>query len=124
MDDFIVRMDRVVKKDGRYKVDAYEFVLEALSYVQKKSKRKGHITGQELLLGIKEYALSQFGGLSKTVFEHWGVKSTEDFGEIVFNMISESLLYKTEKDSKEDFKGVYDFEEAFKARFDADPILD
>ena len=56
------------------------------------------------------------------VFEHWGVKSTEDFGEIVFNMVNENLLYKTEGDSKEDFKGFYDFEEAFKVKFDADPV--
>lgn len=121
MDDIIKKLDRITQKDKRYKIDAYEFVLEALSFIQKKTKRKGHISGQELLLGIKEYALSQFGGLSRTVLEHWGIKTTEDFGEIVFNMIQENLLYKTEKDSKEDFKGVYDFQEAFKVKFEAGP---
>lgn len=122
MDDFIEKLGRIADEDKRYKLDAYDFVLEALSYIQKKTKKKGHISGQELLLGIREYALSQFGGLSKAVLEHWGVKSTEDFGEIVFNMVNENLLYKTEGDSKEDFKGFYNFEEAFKVKFDADPV--
>lgn len=118
MKDVVNRLDRIVKKDKRYKVDAYEFVLNALSFTQKKLQKKSHVTGQELLWGIKEYALERFGGMSKTVFEHWGIKITEDFGEIVFNMVKENMLYKTESDSKEDFKGVYDFTDAFKARFD------
>lgn len=118
MKDLVLKLERITQKDKRYRIDAYEFVLEALSFTQKKTKKKRHISGQELVYGIKEYALEQFGGLSKAVFDHWGIKVTEDFGEIVFNMIKEEILYKTEKDSKDDFRDAYDFKEAFKARFD------
>jgi uncharacterized repeat protein (TIGR04138 family) len=78
------------------------------------SKRaQSHVTGQELLEGIRDLALNQFGPLAKTVFDHWGVKRCEDFGEIVFNMVEVGLLGKTEKDSRADFAGGYDFDEAF-----------
>lgn len=118
MENLATRFNRIIKKDKRYHLDAYEFVLAALSFTQKKTKKHRHISGQELACGIRDYAVEQFGGLSQIVLEHWGIKSTEDFGEIVFNMVRENILYKREADSKEDFKDVYDFEDAFKARFD------
>lgn len=111
--NFNDKVEELVNKDPRYKVDAYEFTMEALHFTQRKLNRKGHITGKELSVGIKEYALEKFGPMARTVFEHWGISKTDDFGEIVFNMIESSLMSKTDKDSKEDFKGVYDFEEAF-----------
>ncbi len=74
---------------------------------------KKHVTGKQLLEGIKELALKRFGALAKMVFEHWGVRETIDFGNIVFNMVEEGILSKTEEDSIEDFRNVYDFEEVF-----------
>uniref|UniRef100_A0A7V0Z776 Uncharacterized protein n=1 Tax=candidate division WOR-3 bacterium TaxID=2052148 RepID=A0A7V0Z776_UNCW3 len=105
--------NRILEKDPRYRLEAYIFVLEALYYAREKFKVEKHISGKQLLEGIKELGLKRFGLLTKMVFEHWGVKKTIDFGNIVFNMVNEGLLTKTEEDKIEDFKDVYDFEEVF-----------
>jgi uncharacterized repeat protein (TIGR04138 family) len=76
-----------------------------------------HITGQELLDGIRQFALQQFGPMAVTVFEEWGVKNCRDFGDIVFNMVEISLLAKTDKDSRDDFQNGYDFTDAFRKPF-------
>jgi uncharacterized repeat protein (TIGR04138 family) len=112
----------VLAKDPRYPRDAYLFVKDALDYTQKivLKENKGemrHVTGQELLGGIRDYALSQFGPMTQMVFEEWGIKRCEDFGEIVFNMVEIGLLGKTEKDSRDDFGGGYDFHDAFRKPF-------
>ncbi|MGE4357129.1 MAG: Minf_1886 family protein [Candidatus Omnitrophota bacterium] len=112
--EFYKKIKKILAKDPRYKISAYEFLFQALFYTQRKLNRRGHVTGKELLEGIKEYAVEQFGFLAQTVLEEWGVRRTEDFGEIVFNLVEVGLLKKTEEDSIEDFKGVYNFEEAFK----------
>lgn len=111
--DFYRKIRKVTLKDTRYKQDAYEFVLDALWFAQKKLKRNGHVNTKELLDGIKEFALDEYGPLAKTVIRSWGIYKTDDFGEIVFNMIEEGLMRKTDTDSLEDFKNVYDFEKAF-----------
>ena len=104
---------RIVEKDHRYPIEAYYFVLEALFYTREKLKKEKHVTGRELLGGIKELALKRYGSMSKAVFEHWGVKKTIDFGNIVFNMVNEKILSQTEEDSLTDFKDIYDFDEIF-----------
>jgi len=106
-------VEKIVERDGRYKAEAYSFVLEALSYTVKELKAPRHVSGGELLKGIKQYAKTQFGPMVCTVFEHWGIKSTEDFGHIVFRLVDAKLLGKTEEDSIEDFKDGYDFKEVF-----------
>lgn len=111
--NFYQKVEELLKGDPRYKADAYEFLMQALHFTQKKLNRKGHVTGKELLGGIKEYALDKFGPMARAVFEHWGITKTDDFGEIVFNMVENNLMGKTDKDLKEDFRGVYDFKEAF-----------
>jgi len=115
---FYKKVAGIIGKDSRYKADAYEFVLRALWFTQEKLKRKGHCSGQELLLGIKEFGLLQYGNMSIAVFEHWGVYTTEDFGRIVYNMIENGIMGKDEKDSLDDFKDVYDFREAFRVKED------
>lgn len=112
----------VLAKDPRYPRDAYLFVKDALDHTQKivLKENKGemrHVTGQELLGGIRDYALVQFGPMTQMVFEEWGIKRCEDFGEIVFNMVEIGLLGKTEKDSRDDFGGGYDFDDAFRKPF-------
>jgi len=104
---------KVLEGDRRYDPESYSFVMASLDFTTKRLGRKGHVTGQELLDGIREYALEQFGPMSRTVLESWGIKSTNDFGEIVFNMINTGMLGKTEQDSKQDFKNRYDFKSAF-----------
>ncbi len=111
--DFNKKVEEIVEKDPRYQFDAYEFVMEALWYTQGRLKRKGHMTGRELLDGIREFGIENYGPMAKMVFEHWGVKGTEDFGEIVFTMVAHGLLSKTDTDSRDDFKGVYDFDKVF-----------
>ncbi len=114
--DFDKRLEVILEQDKRYKPDAYEFVMQALGFTQTKLKRKGHVSANELLEGIRELAIEQFGPMTGTVFEHWGVNSTEDFGEIVFNMVDNGLLFKTKEDSKDDFKEGYDFKEVFDSK--------
>ena len=106
-------MEGIVEKDKRYNAEAYNFVMEALHFTVKKLDKPRHVSGQELLGGIREYALEQFGVMTRTLFEHWGVRRTEDFGEIVFNMVEAGLMGKTGTDSKDDFKNGYDFSEVF-----------
>lgn len=113
-------VDKIVAKDSRYTRDAYFFLREALSYTQKLERKKGevqHVTPKELLEGIRDFALAQYGPMAVTLLEEWGVRTTEDFGELVFNMVDSNLLAKTEQDSREDFKNGYDFVDAFKKPF-------
>lgn len=116
-------LETIVAKDTRYPREAYYFVREALDVAQRKFAKSGgksakdkpaHVSGQQLLEGIRAHALEQFGPLTLMVLEEWGIRRGEDFGEIVFNMVDSSLLGKTEKDSRDDFKGGYDFFEAFR----------
>jgi uncharacterized repeat protein (TIGR04138 family) len=120
--DFYKKVEGIVDKDRRYLPDVYEFVMQALLFTQKQLRREGHLTARELLDGIRELGLNQYGPMVKTVFSRWGVKTTGDFGEIVFNMVENGLMGKTDNDSREDFQGVYDFDEAFdvKDRFRLD----
>ncbi len=115
-------LDQILSRDSRYHRDAYLFVREALDHTQKSivKENKGklrHVTGQELLAGIRDYALDQFGPMTLMVFEEWGVRHCRDFGEIVFNMVEEGILAKTERDSREDFAEGYDFKAAFREPF-------
>ena len=98
-------VDLILAKDRRFARDAYSFVREALDFTQKSVGKEvrgtiRHVSGQELLGGIRKFALEQFGPMVVTVFEEWGVKQCEDFGEIVFNMVEIGLLAKTEKDGE------------------------
>jgi uncharacterized repeat protein (TIGR04138 family) len=115
-------LDLIRARDPRYENDGYMFLREALDHTQKTIGRdkRGHIrhvTGQELLRGIRDYALQQFGPMTMMVLEEWGIRSCADFGEIVFNMVEIGLLAKTDKDSRTDFEGGYDFFEAFRKPF-------
>ncbi len=108
----------IVREDSRYDKAAYHFVRQALDHTLKKilpdPKRPGrHVSGQELLAGIREFALEQFGPMAYTLLQHWGIRKTEDFGDIVFNLVEYGVLGKTEQDSPEDFQEIYDFREAF-----------
>ncbi len=115
-------LEKILARDARYQRDAYLFLREALDYTQKlvgkeNGGRVRHVTGQELLDGIRRFALEQFGPMVITVFEEWGVRTCGDFGEIVFNMLETGLLAKTAQDSRADFEGGYDFKDAFQKPF-------
>ncbi len=115
-------LEQILASHPQYPRDAYLFVREALDHTQKNITKGGriqlrHVTGQELLEGIREYALQQFGPMAKTVFEEWNIRACRDFGEIVFNMVESGMLAKTERDSIRDFEGGYDFDDAFRKPF-------
>jgi len=115
-------LDGIIAVDPRFHHDAYHFVREGLDYTQQAiSKQENgtvrHISGQELLGGMRAHAIEQYGPMAFTVLKEWGVKRCEDFGAIVFNMVEHELLAKTEDDSLDDFTGGYDFEEAFRQPF-------
>ena len=119
--EFTEVVELICKEDGRFDRKAYTFVRQALDHtVQELKKRQPdrtqksqHVSGAELLLGIRSYALEQFGPLTKTVLNLWGITRCGDFGDIVFNLIEYSVFSKTEQDRREDFADLYDFDEAF-----------
>jgi uncharacterized repeat protein (TIGR04138 family) len=78
-----------------------------------RAERSRHVSGPELLEGLRVYALDQFGPLAKTVLNTWGVRRCRDFGDIVFNLIEFNVFSKTENDRREDFSDIFDFEDAF-----------
>ena len=136
-------LPRIIALDPRFCIDAYAFVLEALDHarVQKinalrsrsaasapsppgRSARKrrrspqrvGHVSGQELCHSVRTMALAQFGLLAAAVLGHWGIRSTSDIGEIVYNMIATGDLEKTPSDSRSDFDNVFDFDKALRPK--------
>ena len=111
--EFMIRVREICLKDPRYKPEAYSFVLAALHFTVASLAERRHLSGQELVEGIRVYGLDQFGPLVRQVFEHWGIHSTEDFGHIVFTLVDQKLLGKTDEDSIADFQNVYDFSAAF-----------
>ena len=111
--ELLKKVELICRKDSRYKPEAYLFLLAGLQFTVTQLPQPRHITGQELADGLRLYGLDQFGPLTAQVFEHWGVRSTEDFGRIVFTLVENKLLRKTEEDTLEDFKHLYDFSSAF-----------
>jgi len=110
-------LNDILARDPRYTVEAYAFVRDGLDSTVRSLKKPRHVSGQELLEGIREFAIEEFGPMAKTVLNGWGIQQTEDVGEIVFNMVETGLLGKTDEDSREDFANGYDFDEAFRKPF-------
>ena len=113
-------VEKLIEQDSKFSREAYHFTREALDFTQKlvaKKNKTNHVTGQELLEGMRQYALVQYGPMTSTVLEEWGITSCRDFGDIVFNMVESGLLAKTDNDSREDFVNGYDFTEAFRKPF-------
>ena len=104
LNDFFVRLSHVLKRDHRYKADAYYFVMASLGRCMEKLEQPRHVSGGELLGAIRCEAEEHFGPMAATVLGHWGVKNSLDFGAIVFNMVREGILTKQETDSLEDFR--------------------
>lgn len=121
MSTYQVRLLELVQRDPRYAYEAYEFVFLALSHTQRLLGRvpteeepgpQYHVTGRELVEGIRDLARREFGLMARVVFRLWGINCTGDFGEIVFNLVDENLMSKTEQDRREDFQDVYDLDQA------------
>ena len=130
------RFEELIRQDSRFHPEAYKFVYDALdftvrnkysdveeSYDEDDDSQSQHVTGQDLLEGLRIFALEEFGCMAATVFDAWGVRRSEDFGEIVFNLVEHGLMGRQESDCKEDFAGGYGgrtFFEVFQVR----PVID
>ncbi len=121
--EFYSKVDQITQVDSRYSPESYEFINDAVIYTVKKcekNKREGessHISGRELLDGVRDYALKQFGPMAYNVFTEWGITDGMAVGNIVFNMIEYQLLSRSEKDSISDFENAFDFKIALSSPF-------
>ena len=119
--DFAEIVGLICKEDPRFDRKAYDFIRLGLDHTVKELKKKEgargsrsrHVSGPELLEGLRLYALDQFGPLAKTVLNSWGVRRCSDFGDIVFNLIEYNVFSKTDSDRREDFADIYSFDDAF-----------
>lgn len=117
-------LEQVVAELDRYPIEAFLFVQEGLNFTvqrfhrnQSKEQPARHVSGQQLCEGLREFALTRWGRLARTVLRRWGINSTYDFGRIVFALIAASMLQKTDEDEIDDFREVYDFRTAFEAGY-------
>lgn len=119
--DFNDIVELIRKEDPRFARGAYHFIRQGLDHTVRELKKKDvaraqrslHVSGPELLHGLRVYALDQYGPLAKTVLADWGVERCADFGDLVFNLIEYNVFSKTDQDRREDFSEVYTFEDAF-----------
>lgn len=116
---------QIVRHDSRYPYEAYLFIFEALAHTQRRLGRglalepgeagtrpERHVSGRELLDGIRDFARQEFGLMAPVVFQLWNIHRTDDFGEIVFNLIDANLLSKNAQDSRGDFHELFNLREA------------
>ena len=141
MSQALRRLAEIAKQDGRYTVDAYLFVQQSLVYAQyelgvrprpfglegeedlDEPSPEAHLTGQQLCEAIRMYAAELYGLMAKVVLNSWGVKTTGDFGEIVYKLIELGEMTKSNSDRREDFDDLYDFQDAFQRDYEI-TILD
>jgi uncharacterized repeat protein (TIGR04138 family) len=110
-------LQRLQERNPRFHEKAYLFLLSALHSVLEGLEEPRHISGEELATGLRDLAIQQYGPMARTVLAHWGIHNTEDLGDIVFAMVDCGVLIKREEDRWEDFRGVFDFEEAFERNY-------
>lgn len=106
-------MDQIRLREQRFDERAYLFVLASLEHCQTRLTERRHITGPELAHSCRELALQRFGVMAGMVLDHWGLKATSDIGDIVFTLVDMGLLISQPQDSRDDFFGVFNFEDAF-----------
>jgi uncharacterized repeat protein (TIGR04138 family) len=118
------RLAELVRRDPRYPYEAYEFLYAALAHTQRllgrvppddgpaEPESQYHVSGRELLHGARDLAQREFGLMARVVFRLWGINRTDDFGELVFNLVEENLMSKTDADNREDFHEIFDLDEA------------
>lgn len=106
---------QILESDSRYDLGAYKFILTALSHTQQRIVPEAgrHVSGQQLLEGIKSLALEKFGPLGGMVFKVWGIQSTVDIGNIVFNLVEHGFMGKREDDTLDDFSDGFDVDTYF-----------
>ncbi len=124
MTDTKERLRQIARADGRYSPEAFYFLFEALEVAVKLSGKDGlqgparHVTGREVLAGMREHALATFGPLARYVWRAWGVRETLDWGRVVFLLVDHGLLKRQESDTIEEFRDVFDFDAALGTAYD------
>lgn len=113
-------MEQIIHEDGRYPPEAYAFLHDALTHAAKEVHGAGqnerrHVSGQELCRALRNIANERWGMLARTVLAKWNIRQTLDFGNMVYLLIEHEMMRKTDEDSLEDFRDVYDFDTAFSA---------
>jgi len=129
-----------IAKDSGYPIDAFLFVQRGLDHTVRwlhgeeepveldvinneddEDTQSRHVSGQQLCLGLREFAVTQYGLMARTVLKRWNIRSSRDFGAIVFHMVEAGLMHKTDEDSIQDFINVFRFEEAFPSKLSLEP---
>jgi uncharacterized repeat protein (TIGR04138 family) len=118
-------LEEVVDEVGLYPIEAYEFIQQGLGYTvnkvhgapEKKKTMSRHVAGEDLCVGLREFALMKWGLLARTVLSRWNINKTFDFGRIVFALVDSGYMQKTDQDDIEDFRDVYDFKTAFEGEY-------
>lgn len=127
MSEQVTNWKQIRQKAGPYPQEAFQFVQDGLSHTSNVihgqaaaretstgvSGPERHVTGAQLCMGLRDYAIQRYGMLARTVLERWHIRRTDDFGRIVFAMIDAGLMRKSDEDSEADFQGVFDFDDAF-----------
>ncbi|MCA8939108.1 MAG: hypothetical protein KDB07_04845 [Planctomycetes bacterium] len=116
--EFEESVKRILRKDSRYARNAYVFAFQGLDFTMRETLGLGdgerrHVSAEEMLRGMKECAINEYGDMARHVWEDWGIYSTLDWGNIIFNLIDANLMHANQDDRIEDFAGVYDFDQAF-----------
>jgi uncharacterized repeat protein (TIGR04138 family) len=114
--DLLRKVEALAERRGVFRPEAYVFVLEALELAVASQEEPGHVSGEDLLEGIRGLGRDRYGALAGDVFNAWGVRGTVDFGRIVFHLVDEGLLHKRDEDTLADFIDKFDFREAFALR--------
>jgi uncharacterized repeat protein (TIGR04138 family) len=119
MNDTKEKLRQIALRDGRYRPDAFYFLFEALETAVRLAGKESlqgparHVTGQEVLQGMRAHATASFGPLAPYVWRAWGVKETLDWGHIVFLLVEQGLLKRQDEDKIDDFRAGFDFDRAF-----------
>jgi uncharacterized repeat protein (TIGR04138 family) len=122
------KLEEIVRRDPRFAYEAYEFLFAALAHTQQmldrvppdesnRGEQDYHVSGRELVLGVRDLAVREFGFMARTVFHMWGIDRTADFGDIVFNLVEAGLMSKTNQDERRDFEDVFDLDEELVHQF-------
>lgn len=117
-------LQAIRRKDARYRSNAYRFLLfEGLEFTQREylniaPNETRHMAGAELLEGLRQLSIKQFGWLAHDVWKNWGIRKTRDWGNIVYNLVDKNLLRTTEQDSIDEFDDVFEIEDALRNGFD------
>jgi len=121
MKSFSQAVKEIYTLDPRFNPDSYHFLKEALDYtvsaIIEKEKKPRHVNGAELMHGFRDFALKEFGPMTKPLLKEWGITKTRDVGDMVFNLIQVEIFSKEEGDSPSDFDRIYSFKEAFETPF-------